>query len=412
MRFDKKDITQDDSMATVIQHLYNLTEDESSMTSTFVSESNLIWVMGFYQDSDGDNAYYIILYHPDNITEDLTSCRFNTVPFYDRTFFKIVHLRGDIGVSFFFAYQEGTTDPYPFFMIKKKKNGNLVDHISYMERFQINFNSRMFNFDCLLNDLIRINEYKVAFSTMSMDKDKLYLAILVVHPELVFMKLYEIDFYNLYKIKFFLDVREHLFEKYLAFGFNYCNSGTCEKTTDTHHSAFLVFSCANSTDDNLNINQYLEDNEGKTIDDIYLNLTNNIKIENNIFGYIFSSIHIYDLIGCNNLLLKSKKNDKTITKGYNLTQNELIKMSISNEKESFNCLIYFRYIITEPSYNENKNYYVGILPEDTNDETVYNSNKNDYLGKISLYNITYEYIEPIIPTTIQPKQPTTIITEN
>ena len=409
LKFDKKDISQYDSMTLAIEHIYNLTEEQSSMTSSFVSESNLIWVMGFYQYLEEGIAYYIILYDPDNIGVDLTSCTFNTVPFHDRTFFKIVNLKGDIGVAFFFAYQEGTYDPYPFLMIKEYKDGNLVDYISYMERYQINFNSRMFHYDCLLNDFIRINEYKVAFSTMSMDKDKLYIAILIVH-DLVFMKLYEIDFYPLYNIKFFQDVREHLFEQYLAFGFNYCNSATCTESTDTHYTAFLVFSYPNSTDDNLNINQYLEDNEGKTIDDIYLNLKNNIKIENNIFGYIFSSIYISDLIGCDNLVLKSKTNSQTIAKGYSLSQNELIKMSISNKKESFNCLIYFRYIITEPSYTENKNYYVDILPEDTNDESIYNSNKNEYLGKISLFNITYEYIEPIIPTTIQPKEPTTIIT--
>ena len=41
---------------------------------------------------------------------------------------------------------------------------------------------------------------------------------------------------------------------------------------------------------------------------------------------------------------------------YNLSENENIKISILNERQSFNCLIYFRYIVTEPDYSEHKKY--------------------------------------------------------
>ena len=411
--FGSKDIEQTDAISVVIEHPYDLIEQISSMTSCFVSESNLIWVMGFVQEGEGDISYYIILYNPDNIGVDLASYRFQSTPFYDRTFFKIVHLRGDIGVAFYFAYQDGTTLPYPFFIIKEYKNNELINYIGAIEKYQINFNSRIFNYDCLLNDLIRISEYKVAFSTMDLDKKIFYVAIFEIHGTTsLFMKLYEIDLFSLYNIKFFLDVREHLFEQYLAFGFNYCNSDKCKESTDTHYSAFLIFSYPNSTDASLNINQYLEENEGSSISNININLTNNIRIENNIFGYIFSSINIVDLVGCDIIIFKSNSNNKIITKSYNLSENEIFKISsISKEKESFNCSIYFRYIITEPSYSENKKYYVDILPEGAEYEDIYNTHKNEYLGRIGIYKITYEYIESIIPTTIQSKLQTTVITE-
>ena len=411
MKFDSKNIEENNAISVAIEHIYNLTEKTSSMTSCFVSESNLIWVMGFIQEGEGIISYYIILYNPDNIAVDLASYRFNTVPYYDRTFFKIVNLKGDIGVAFYFAYQDGTSLPYPFFIIKEYKNGEIVNYIESLDKYQIIFSSRIFNYDCLLNDLIRLSEYKVAFSTMDLDKKIFYVAIFEIHSS-PFMKLYEIDLFSLYNIKFFLDVREHLFEQFLTFGFNYCNSDNCEESTDKHYSAFLIFSYPNSTDDYLNINKYLEENEGSTINNININLTNNIKIENNIFGYIFSSINIVDLIGCDNIVLKSSSANKIITKSYNLSENEIIKISsFSNEKEYFNCSIYFRYIITEPSYSENKNYYVDILPEDVEYEDIYNVHKNEYFGKISIYNISYEYIEPIITTIIQPKYQTTIVTE-
>jgi len=409
LKFESKNIEENNGISVVIEHPYDLSEERSSITSCFVSESNLIWVMGFIQEGEEINSYYIIIYNPDNIAVDMASYRFNTVPYYDRTFFKIVHLKGDIGVAFYFAYQDDTTLPFPFFMIKEYKNGELVNYIESLDKYQINFNNRIFNYDCLLNDLIKISEYKVAFSTMDINKKIFYIFIIEIHTTL-FMKLYEIELFSLYNIKFFLDIKEHFFEQYLTFGFNYCNADNCEESTDKHYSAFLIFSYPNSTDCYLNINQYLEENEGNTIDNININLTNNIKIENNIFGYIFSSINIVDLIGCENIVFKSNYNNNIIIKSYNLSENEIIKISsISNEKESFNCSIYFRYIITEPSYSDNKNYYVDILPEGVEYEDIYNTHKTEYLGRISIYKITYKYIESNMPSSIESKFQTTII---
>jgi len=212
LHFETKEIEQNNAISVAIEHPYDLIEGISSMTSCFVSESNLIWVMGFVQDKEIHISYYIILYDPSNIGVDLASYRFNSTPYYDRTFFKIVNLRGDIGVAFFFAYEDDTYSPYPFFVIKEYKNNQLVNYIETIDKYQINFNSRMFNYDCLLNDLIRISEYKVAFSTMDLDKKMFYVIIFEIHgTTCLFMKLYEINLYSLYNIKFFLDVREHLF---------------------------------------------------------------------------------------------------------------------------------------------------------------------------------------------------------
>ena len=384
IKFESKNIEQANNINVVIEHPYESNREKSAMTSCFVSESNIIWVMGFIQENIGNNTYYIILYNPENIRNELFRYHFDTVPYYYRTFFKMVHLKGDIGVVFFFAYEDGTSYPYPFFMIKEYKNNELVNYINEIEKYQINISSRLFHYDCLLNDLIRVSDYKVAFSTMDMNKTKCFIIIFEIHnTSLLYMNLYEIDLYALYNIKFFLDIKEHLFEQHLAFGFNFCNSENCEQSTDTHYTAFMIFSYPNSTDGYLNINQYLVENKGKTIDDISINLTNNIKIENNIFGYIFSSINIVNLIGCDGIVLKSGSDNVIISNNYNLSENENIKFFISNEKETFNCLIYFRYIVTEPDYLDHKKYYVDIIPIGIEYEDSYNSHKKEYLGKIS-----------------------------
>ena len=145
---------------------------------------------------------------------------------------------------------------------------------------------------------------------MSLDKQTLYICPLEIYASLeMIMKLYEIKIYDLYNIKIFHDIRGHLLDNHLLLGFNFCNSGTCDESTHTYYSAFLIFSYPNSTNDYLNINQYLDNNAQNTIDNLNINLTNNIKIENNIFGYIFKSINIVNLIGCDDLILKSRLND-------------------------------------------------------------------------------------------------------
>ena len=48
LKFTSKYIEQSNSISVVIKHPYDLNEERSSMTSCFVSESNLIWDYGIY----------------------------------------------------------------------------------------------------------------------------------------------------------------------------------------------------------------------------------------------------------------------------------------------------------------------------------------------------------------------------
>ena len=55
----------------------------------------------------------------------------------------------------------------------------------------------------------------------------------------------------------------------------------------------LIFSYPNSTDNYLYLDQYLYNYTSNN--NITINLTNEVRIENNIFGYVFSGIEIVDL---------------------------------------------------------------------------------------------------------------------
>ena len=86
----------------------NVETEYSKMTSCFVSKSNYIWTVGFIKENQDINdfilSYYIFAYSPYDINELMTEEIFKPIPFLDSTFFKIVHLRDDIGVLFYYLY--------------------------------------------------------------------------------------------------------------------------------------------------------------------------------------------------------------------------------------------------------------------------------------------------------------------
>ena len=417
--FNSKEIDNENNINVVVDLGYSVKEQISLMTSCFVSKSNYIWTMGFLENEPGKVRYYVIIYEPPEFNKEYTRYEFDTQPFYDKTFFKIVHLKDDIGVGIYYSIPENQQIAFPSLFIRyideNEEINKLKSYSTIIDHFIINFNNKQFNYDSLLNDLVRVTDYKVLFTTMDLCKEILYIIIIEIFSQTEqCIRKYEMYIYNQYNFKFYQDIRTHIFENHIVLGFNFCKSGNCEESTNPHYSSFMIFSYPNSTNAYLNINDYLRENSGKTIDNISINLTNYIKIENNIFGYIFSKIEIVNLIGCDSISLKSKINNNNINKDYELSKNELLKIEFRNNIVSFNCSIYFRYVVDEPDYSDYQNYYIDdVLSTEFDYESKYNNNKKEYKSKISFYNIVYEYIKPIVPTTIILKEiKTTIINEN
>ena len=392
---------------------FPLNNNINQITSCFFSKSNYIWTMGAIEE-DHKSGFYIIIYSPLNLEKHIDMHRFEAPPFYERTFFKIIHLKDDIGVGVFFSFpyleKHQKDSPFPSFFARKMKGKKIVNYFDadiieteYDHSIIMNFHDKIFQFDCLLNDLIKISDYKVSFITMDLNKENLYVILLEIYsPKDFFLKLYEVNLFQLYNMKFFQEIRGHLFEHHVSLGFNYCNTKRCENSSDTYYSSLIVFSYPNSTDGYLNINQYFEENKEATFDDITIDLKKNVYIENNIFGYVFENINIVKLDGCENILLISTKG-KDIVVNSELSQEEEIKIKFRERMKAFNCKIYFRLVLTEPPYAEDKNYYIDEISSNnfSNYEETYTNKRRKYPGKISSYNIKFDYIEPTYPEEIE-----------
>ena len=169
----------------------------------------------------------------------------------------------------------------------------------------------------LLNDIIKINDYKICICSTSSNKELLYLLILSLfdNDKKVMVNYYAIEIYKLYSHKIY-DMRLFLYNDYITFGFSHCNQDNCESNeikSDLHFSSFIIFNYPNGTDNNLDLLDYLLNAKIDT-NNLAINLSNNIIIENNIFGYKIIGIKILDIIG--DLDIKYSKNKTIISKNF------------------------------------------------------------------------------------------------
>ena len=184
-------------------------------------------------------------------------------------------------------------------------NTNLGSFKNYLDNYEEIKLSESFDSDCQLNDIIKISEYKICYIAPSTDRENLYVIILNIYgTEKIIIRYYKIQIYILYHYKILLEIMSHLYNKFIAFGFSFCQITNCTVEAGEYYSGFMIFSYSNTIDTSLNLDDYLFDNN-IDIDDFEINLAENTKIENNIFGYIYSGIKILQKDNCDNINLVS-----------------------------------------------------------------------------------------------------------
>ena len=146
----------------------------------------------------------------------------------------------------------------------------------------------------------------------------------------------------------------------------------------------MLFSYHNSTDSSFDLYEFLINNNS-TIKDFSVNLENEVKIENNIFGYVFDSILIQNISNCLNPKLISSLNNYNIESNTSLLKGELIKLKFNdNNYSSFNYTIEYIPVLTEPDLKAYDQYPIYIEGQN---ETSNELMKEKYKGRLTYYNI-------------------------
>ena len=234
----------------------------------------------------------------------------------------------------------------------KEWDGNAVIKDYNFEKFTLD--KYNFNANTSYNDLINIKSNQICFSTISPNKETLYIIIFNFYNEYTKMviRYYSIKLYELYNKKILFDLRIIEFGNFLSLTSSLCSNSLCSSDSDDYYSYLIIFSYPNFADIDFDLIQHLKytrDNFTNINIDL-TSYTNSSKIENNIFGYYYKGVKILSVP--DNIKVFSLLSNSEIKQNYSLLQNENVSISISLENQTIKdeYIIKLALVVSEPEY--------------------------------------------------------------
>ena len=208
---------------------------------------------------------------------------------YEKLFFKCIHFFENTGV---FGYFSNDENPIIIFQFKKYISDNNQITNNYDSISQISIEDIFFNHTSVTTcDMIKIEDKKFYFLGYSLNQEILYIiTIYNYYQENFSIRTYSINIQNLYNYTVFNVIKASLYKDFLVFG---------SKNANNKDIYLIFFSYPNTTETNLDIIDYLYENDDIKINNLMLKLKGEYIMENNIFGYVYSGIQIIE--NCNDL---------------------------------------------------------------------------------------------------------------
>ena len=349
-----------------------------NMISCF--ETTLYRIICLYQNDDG---MMLSIYDSSNGQLNNDNIYSGTIENNERIFLKGVLLKEEIGVFMYYISADSTT-PYVSFKQYNTETNKMDNFNSFG---QIVLSEVELNSDTSLNDIMKVNDHKLCFVSVSPGKNILYIIIFILYDEdsKMMINYYNINIFELHKILLYSELRVFLYRDFISLGFSHCyDTSECNSDSDTFYSSLIILNYPNDTDHNLELIEYLYLIQSD-ISELTFDLSNRLIIENNIFGYIISGTKIIGI--SEGLNLYYINNDTVILKDYIMTKGDNLKLSLSNPTEvGKTYTIEYAGIVKEPEYleylsNINSNKYVN-----EGDMSSFYT-QNEYVGKSIFYNV-------------------------
>ena len=344
----------------------NFLSADAKIVSCFKTDNKII--ICFYETNG--NKYRIVVFDI-NVNQLNTQLDFDANGRDVSDFYKCTHFIGEAGA---FAYFSGD---YVVIYFKKYNSSNQNINNYFSSDNIVYLSGAKFSSNCLSNDIIKITDKKLAYAAISSDSDKIY--IIIIHnyeEENISVGYYVTLIEKLVNIDLYINIKIVAYNQLIAIAFG---SESGKKGGYT-----AIFSYPNTEDVDFDVIDYLTNNN-MTIENLEISLKNYSKIENNIFGYIYSGIQITKLCDGNISFVSSKTNTE-ITENYILEEDENILLDISSETiQAAFCRLEYLFTVTEPEFNIYKkyqrisNFTIGGEPT--------SFTRNKYTGKISYINI-------------------------
>ena len=304
-----------------------------------------------------------------------------------------------LGIKYcIYMYYSGDSNEVPTFLFKTIDDTNYLLNDTYSNFPVIYLNEQYeFNNDIKYNDISFSEYYQIYFVSSSKNKETIIIAYLYFYStsneeekNKLVIRYYTLELKKYYNMKVFHGLKTAILspvkEKFLSLGFDFCYLDNSSNGGEmVSNAGFFVFSYPNiSLPNEIDFIEYAFNNN---INYYILDLMENAKIENNIFGYIISSIYAEgddDIDGVKFFLVNSGK----ILGEYYIHQNDsLIKIVFEAIDEN---VIFFGYkLIIKPSDDINEiNEYCDKINDVYGDKT--DSNSYSFVLKNSAFN-SYEF---------------------
>ena len=354
---------------------YLIESQKHKTSSCFMDEDNVI-ICIFFGKTESKQT---IIFFDQNLNE-LNKKENSLTLSQQNIFFKLIHLKGDISL---FTYYKGISNDYPNIQVIKTCKNNYSYEI--IKTIKLNYENCDYNNVVMMSDIIKLRENVVCLTSTTKDKQILIIVLINFYYELEYnVRYYLIQIYQLYNIKILTDLITNTYKNNLAVGFSFCEQSVCNDDDDPHFSSLIFFSYPNITDDNIDLIDYLDMEGNKTIT---INLTNTVTIDNNIFGYVFYGIKIYDIDNCG-INFISNTTGNVISINDILEINEILALELTDEEIlGPTCSIKYCLVVTEPDYQE-YNKYPNYILDKNNDNEKSNFTKNLYEGKKGHFDIS------------------------
>ena len=311
------------------------------------------------------------------------------------SFIKCIHLKDEVGVfAYFYRYSLVSYSPVLLFKEYNNAQNVLKDYFQTKSRIDLDsyITSKLvylssdtyFDYKNNMNDIIKLSEKKICFITTSDSKEKLYIILLnIINNDNLIIRYYSLKMFDLYNYKLYSNIRIHSYNSLIAFAFSYIPKN---EPNNDHYTGFMIFSYPNGTDSDLILIDYLLNNN-LAANNIIINLDKDIRIENNIFGYIYYGINIKENNCCEFDLLN--ETDERINFNISMKNIEKIKLYMNrNLIKKQNCAIKYAYIFTDPTFSK----YTESVEKKVGSFNIqdYNEQIEQYEGKTIYYNVIVE----------------------
>jgi hypothetical protein len=274
-------------------------------------------------------------------------------------FSKCLQIKDTLG--FFIYYQN--MNPNSLQLKIGNINKGERNEYSFSEKFKKELNTYSFDTTTLLNDFVKINDQRFALiSISSSDNSIFYILLFDLYNEYTQMKI-RVYKSKLYKYKIIKELEASLYNNHLSISCTILkNDEDIPETTPKYdnycYSIFFIIGYTNITVNTIDITDYFTDDDINNEKNIVTKLTENIIIDNNIFGNEVARNKIKLVSIPDEIIFYNNSENQKLINGNILDINYTFEVDMELVRTDKYYTLEYQIIVQEPNYGKFNSYTI------------------------------------------------------